>query len=187
MSEVIRCFLAISVEAETRIQQFLSDWTQLGPAFKVVSPAQLHITLKFFGDVSLSQVKQIVRQVDIVKDRHSHFEIEIKGLGVFPHYKRPTVLWAGIVPETEIRSCAEDLAASMEVIGFAKERSFHPHLTLARIKKKPPEDFQEWFKLYETTDWQTVAVSSMELFQSELTSKGPIYRILESFPLVESN
>ena len=189
----LRLFLAIDIpfrvrETITAIQNRLKT---LGFKISLVRPGNIHLTLKFLGDIPLGQVANIKKSVSEAVDSISVFEVALDGVGVFPNLKKPRVLWVGLKdPHKHLNVLQENIDAKMMKLGFPGERkNFAPHLTLARIKhakgkiKESFEDLKREVESVPLMDSKFFQVDSVRLIQSELTPKGSIYTILEKFPL----
>jgi 2'-5' RNA ligase len=188
MSNTIRCFLALKMPAETALRRILKELAAMGRALKAVEPDHLHVTLKFFAAVEPEVVEGINAIAATVASRHERGQITLSGLGVFPHAQRPNVIWAGLdgPGARTLSALASDLDEPLEKIGLTREdRPFQPHLTLARVKARPPEALRELLARNTTTVFGTAAVDEIELIRSELGSEGSRYTVLERFPLSE--
>jgi 2'-5' RNA ligase len=114
------------------------------------------------------------------------FSLSLCGLGVFPNMNRPRVLWVGLKdPEEQLETLYKKIEKEMACIGFAEEsRSFSSHLTLARIKSpKGRNRLKHKVESSEPVESDSFEISSVILFQSQLTPRGSIYTALEEFKL----
>jgi RNA 2',3'-cyclic 3'-phosphodiesterase len=104
-----------------------------------VRPENVHLTLKFLGDVPEDDLGRIAEALEQVSLRHGPFEAELSGFGAFPSARSARILWAGIGEGSEaLRSLARDVDASLEPLGFEREdRAYVPHLTLGRARGRP--------------------------------------------------
>ena len=135
----IRTFIA--VELSPRVLQRAGDLIARLSAAEAkinwVRPEQMHLTLKFLGDVPDTETPDICRVVSQVAAQFEPFEIICRGAGAFPNRERPRTLWIGIqdgAEELKALQAALDEALKKE-LGYAKEpRGFHPHLTIGRVK-----------------------------------------------------
>ncbi len=151
---------------------------------KAVSPDNLHVTLKFLGDVALQRTAEVSRTLVEAAAGEPAFSAELRGLGAFPSAGRPSVVWAGLMGADALVRLAERLEASLELQGFAREsRAFHPHLTLARVKGRPPAGLRTLLERHAATSFGTVGIASVELYQSELRREGAKYTLLASVRL----
>jgi 2'-5' RNA ligase len=148
-----------------------------------VQPANVHLTLKFLGDVSEDDLGRVAEALEPVRLRHGPFEAELSGFGAFPSARRARILWAGIGEGSDrLRALARDVEASLEPLGFEREdRAYIPHLTLGRARGRP-------VALEPTETLLTVArfsVRHMELMESMLAATGSTYSTLAVYPLSE--
>ncbi|HLE19186.1 MAG TPA: RNA 2',3'-cyclic phosphodiesterase, partial [Syntrophales bacterium] len=135
----VRAFLAIEPPAEIlkeigKIQSRLKEACPFD--IRWVKPEAMHLTLKFFGNVSEEEIIAISRVVEKHTAAFAPLQLEVKKLGLFPSLRRPKVLWIGLEGDiTSLLVLHNKLEQGFEECGFAKEeRSFRPHLTLGRIK-----------------------------------------------------
>ena len=150
-----------------------------------VRPEGIHLTLKFFGDISGGDVANIATVVEKAAEEERPFSLAIGGAGVFPDPHRPRVLWLGMNGDVErLLAFQKGLEQALLQIGFPREqRPFRPHLTLGRIKTSRGliglagalEKGEEY------TAGRFVA-SGLSLIQSELTPRGAVYTKLKWFP-----
>lgn len=145
-------------------------------------PENIHLTLKFLGDVEEESLDDLRTVLESACAKHASFEARLAGLAAFPSARRARIVWAGVGAGSErLRSLAADVDADLSSLGFEREtRPYEPHLTLGRVRGRPvslnlPE---------EAGDGPLFKVHQVELTQSTLTDKGPIYRTLENFALV---
>ena len=102
-------------------------------------PEGIHLTLKFLGEISDAQTKQVVEALAQMGP-FEPFPVEVKGFGFFPQAHRPRVFWAGVAAPPALAELAARVESRMEKIGFAREdRAFSPHLTLARFQVPRPQ------------------------------------------------
>lgn len=149
---------------------------------KWVRPDNIHITLKFLGEIRETALVDVCLAVDeVLKDRQS-FDIRICGMGVFPDLRRPRVVWVGI---EDLDKCLAGLAYSIDNalcrIGFKSEkRKFVPHLTIGRVRSYHCADVLE--KEIQNTggiDLGKQLIDKITIMQSILGPKGPAYSCLK--------
>jgi len=137
----------------------------------------IHLTVKFFGNVDLKHVAKISATAERVCKEFSPIQIEVGKTGVFPRPSRPQVLWVGVDdPSRALSKLQQSLEEEFAREGFAKEdRAFHPHLTIARIRK--PHNAARLAQTHLELNFSTVDITLTELilFRSELSSKGSKY------------
>lgn len=178
--EKIRTFIAI--ELEPRVQdecgRLQERFKAVAPEVKWVAPHNIHLTLKFLGSITASQVEEVKKILTEVSAKFKGFELTLQGIGAFPKPEYPKVVWAGVDEGKErLAECAELLEKSLERVGFPREtRAFSPHLTLGRIKFL--KDRRGFASLINSLDFKAqnrVQVERITLMKSTLTPKGPIY------------
>jgi 2'-5' RNA ligase len=188
MSQTIRCFLAVKVPAETALRRALKELSGMGGALKAVEPENLHVTLKFIVSAEPELIAEIKATATAAAGRQERSQLTLRGLGVFPSAQRPNVVWAGIEGRgaQTLSALAEDLENSLETLGLEREnRPFTPHLTLARVKARPPEALRALLTRHSESVFGTAAVDEIVLIQSELRPEGSRYTVLERFPLAQ--
>jgi 2'-5' RNA ligase len=147
--------------------------------------ANLHLTLKFLGEVPQSSVKDFSNAVSRAVAAVTLFSIRLEQTGAFPRHGQPRVLWIGINDPTgklgELHARLEEESAH---VGFAKEaRPFHPHLTVARLRK--PLHARTLAAAHKEMEFQPVeiAVSELLVIRSELSSEGSKYTVVSRHAL----
>ncbi len=184
----LRLFVAVEIQdiIRNRFREFQERLREAGADVRWVDVASIHITLKFLGYVeeeNLSQVKDIIsKSVQGIKP----FSLRFKGLGGFPRFQRPRVIF--IEAEDEMGGLStmnSRLEEGFQALGIEKEdRVYEPHLTLGRVKS--PHNIERLVGLmerYRGEPFGEELVSGVLLMQSRLTPKGPVYTKLEEFPL----
>lgn len=140
-------------------------------------PENIHLTVKFFGNVDQARVPVISAAAARVVKEFSPIQIEAGKTGVFPRPSRPQVLWIGIDDRSgALLKLHQRLEEEFALEGFAKEdRAFRPHLTIARIRRL--QNANRLAEVHLGLQFNTVAVRMDELilFRSELSSKGSKY------------
>jgi 2'-5' RNA ligase len=188
MSETIRCFLALKIPADTAVRRILKELSAMGRALKTVEAENLHVTLKFFAAAEPNLIPEITAIAAKAASRQIRSQLTLTGLGVFPHAQRPSVVWAGLegAGAQTVVAIAKEIEAPLQKLGFVPEdRPFTPHLTLARVKARPPEELQELLARHAKTVFGSVTVEEIELIRSEPTSEGFRYTVLEHCPFAE--
>jgi 2'-5' RNA ligase len=167
------------------IADILASLDSFGKPLRTVSVENLHLTLKFLGDTSDDLQPELSRVMASVAEREPRFSIAIRGLGTFPNLNQPSVLWAGISPAEPCVRLAKALGQLLKPLGFEPEqRSYHPHLTLARVKQRLPKDqMQNLVNQMEDVEFARCDVSEITLMESQLTSSGAVYNTLKSVSL----
>jgi 2'-5' RNA ligase len=184
MSNSVRLFIAIRIVPSKPLRKMVSRLSVLGNAVRAMDVDNLHLTLKFLGDSTLELVPQINSAIEEAVSHRSAFLLPLIGLGAFPHARRPTVIWAGSPATGPVMEIAAALEQQLEMLGYRPERrAYHPHVTLARVRSKPPDELAELLEQNASTDFGTADVHSVELYQSELRPEGPRYTVLSRVEL----
>ena len=192
--ELIRAFIAIEPPHEVReqIAELVSQLRKLLRFSRVkwVEPHNLHLTLKFMAEVEEDVAREGLRRlrVSMSPDLKS-FPLTLKGLGVFPSWRAPRVIWIGVDRESheEMRRIATALDRSYESLGVASEdREFKAHLTLGRVKGRMTQKDLDVLRHYKDklgNSLTTFTANELVLFKSTLTPSGPIYEALDRLTL----
>ncbi|MFQ6001979.1 MAG: RNA 2',3'-cyclic phosphodiesterase, partial [Anaerolineae bacterium] len=140
--EEIRTFVAIELNEEikselTRVQEMLKEKIAT-PHLRWVNPANVHLTLKFLGNVPLDRIQEITAALREACIGLSPFIMGVSGIGCFPSTNNPRVIWVGVQEETgRLKRLQERVEERLAGLGFKPEpRPFHPHLTLGRVRKQ---------------------------------------------------
>lgn len=189
--DVARCFVAVFPPEEVLAALVdLRRKLELAlPGVRWVAPANLHYTLRFFGDLVPDERARAAQVLDAVAPSRPVFPVEISGVGVFPNWRRPRVLWVGATTGAEP---LVDLARALEH-GFREERLGHadkpfvPHLTLGRWREgaplPPPEAAARWGSV---GGLGSFPVTEVGLIQSVLGPRGSTYTRLHTASLGSS-
>lgn len=183
--EVVRTFLALDIpdEIKGRIMDVEGRVERSEADVKLVERENLHVTMKFLGDVTDDTIEKIYRVM--MGTREGKFEMEVKGTGVFPNQRMVRVLWVGIGAGSEkVTSIFRRLDAGTAELGFPQERHFTPHITIGRVRS--PRNRDELIKAmekYSSEKFGTTAVDRIVLKKSVLTPRGPIYSNLREAEL----
>jgi len=150
---------------------------------KWVRPENIHLSLKFLGDVEDTREPELHTALQRAAGTGSEprpLTLQITGFGVFPDYHRPQVLWAGVTPEPGLELLQHGVEQAFAPLGFPTEaRAFRPHVTLARAAREgKPRDFVGLEELLRGIDFdETVTVTDVDLMQSTLQPGGPVYQV----------
>jgi RNA 2',3'-cyclic 3'-phosphodiesterase len=187
----MRIFIAIplpdNIQAGLSILQ--DGLRRSGADIKWVNPVDIHITLRFLGDIDYKAIRLITRALREDTGSYASFDISISRIGVFPSMLCPQIIWAGVHEGRP--ACAvlqKGIERCLEGLGIKKEaRLFSPHLTLGRIRSQ--KNIHALIKMLgKEKDFSIRAkihVKKIVLFSSVLTRQGPAYSSLEEFPLPE--
>jgi 2'-5' RNA ligase len=179
----MRTFLAVRVPEHIRkvIHEFAQIEEKKELPIKWVVFENLHITLKFLGEIDEKKKVEMAPVITGICKKHSPFQVRLEGLGCFPDPRNPRVLWVGVKEgNTQLCDIAAELEKGLAHVGFKEEKRFHPHLTIGRIKKHCKVD--EILANNISTD--AFGVDSVVLFKSSLKPTGPVYEELDRFALL---
>ena len=185
---MIRSFLAIELPAaiQKKIEEVQKDLKLSHADVKWVSPEKIHFTLKFFGNIEETRIEPIVKSIEGPIQTTSPFSLTIRGLGAFPHFKNPRVIWVGLLDGKGIlTSFQKQVEDSLEKIEFqAEDRPFQPHLTLGRTKSnRGREELVGRMERYREEEFGDFLIERVLLFKSDLRPSGPIYTPLRDLKL----
>jgi 2'-5' RNA ligase len=191
-TESHRCFVAIGVETSVldRLQALRERLERHfgGRAFRWAGREQMHLTLRFLGEVPADQMDGLEAALKQACQSVGPFTLRAEGLGCFPHSGRPRVIWVGVNGATQPLKDLH-LAINQYTAGWGKpveDRPFHPHLTLARAKQVHPGDarqLERFLREYETRSCGEWEVKKVSLMKSELRREGAEYTELAAIPL----
>lgn len=176
-----RLFVALTLPSPVR--HALAALTQPIPGVVWTRPEQLHLTLRFLGDVPLAQQEGMVDRLAAV--HVEPFILPVEGLGTFPPTRPPRVLWAGIGhghPRLfQLRQRLDDalLATGLEL----DVRTFHPHATLARCNEDAAPAVAQWLRAHRDFTAPPFRVESFDLYASELRPSGAVHTLKRRFAL----
>ncbi len=187
---MIRSFLAIEISErlQATVADYIRDLKQIPSRIKWVSPGQTHLTLKFFGSITLDTIEKISQALSPVLSDYPQFYLTLKGLGAFPNLFRPRVIWLSLGGEIEtLQGLHRTIEEFLVPLGIPKEdRPFRGHLTLGRNKDNQVNELL-YKRLSQGGKDETAPfeVKNLVLFRSDLKPAGPEYSKLKTFLLSE--
>lgn len=177
-----RTFIGIKIpnEISEKIIRFLKEKSiSRLPNLKTVEQENLHITLKFLGEVEEEKIQEIIEDLSSIS--FSIFKVEVKNIGVFPSVDYPRVIWIGAI-SSEIYELKKILDRTLKKLKFEEEKNFISHITICRVKNgNPSAKIKELMK--ENISFGEFFVNEFTLFESVLTPSGPIYKNIKEFKL----
>jgi 2'-5' RNA ligase len=190
----LRLFVAIPVPATIRdaLARPVREFQALAPrgAVRWTNPEQIHLTLKFLGDVPASQVEALKKSVRMAAASHQAIALRAQGFGFFPNDRSPRVIWAGVVdPEDRLRELQKSVAEAVQP--FTREpdgEGFTGHLTLGRFKSFHRREIRELMehagKMRDRPfgEWQA---GEIQIIRSEMSVAGARHTVTAQFCLVE--
>jgi len=192
---VIRAFVAIHLSPEIihNLEQVLQELKGRWPEAPVrwVPAKNIHLTIKFLGDVSVANLPLLTRALQAEAAHHASFDVSVGRLGAFPSVRRPRVIWVGVEAPPELYALQRDVEGELARLGYAaEERDFSPHLTLGRVGRNAGgDDLQRLSALLAGVKvgfLGATRVQSVHFFRSDLQPSGTVYTALFSAPLGET-
>lgn len=187
-TERIRSFISFDLPDEQILKRMVSVQAKLSEAgadLKLVKPSNIHITLRFLGEVPSEIIENVIKEMGHVKA--PSFDVEFKGVGTFPNIKNPRVIWAGIEKgASELSEIYGQLEPKLRKIGglIPDKKGFSPHLTIARVRsgrnRSELVNILGDLKLY---DFGVMRADILRLKKSTLTPTGPIYSTIHEIKL----
>ena len=177
----IRAFIAVKIsqEIQDKLAGIQDKLKQADAQVSWVNPANIHLTLKFLGDIQEAQIPAILEAMTSSAKTVSPFSMQIGYAGAFPNMSFPRVIWIGVTDDEQgsLKTLEADLSPRLEKLGFQGEGGrFQPHLTLGRVRSQ--KNKSSLFRAIEGIVNIWVGVSSVDalyLIRSELKSTGSEY------------
>ena len=181
---MLRSFIAIEIPADlqdamdkstARLKKALAR-----PLVRWVPPHNVHLTLKFLGDVSPANLELLAQALKVEAEQHASFSLSIGGLGAFPNSRRPRVIWIGIEAPAALPTLQRGIEAAAARLGYAPEtRPFSPHLTIGRVNQNASASEVQQIRaaLGQTRVGAlgAVTVEAVHIFKSDLQPSGAVY------------
>jgi len=179
----MRVFIALGISSsiKEKIAEIQKRLKEREDKVKWVNPGIIHLTLKFLGEIREEKLKQVSKAVERVARESSPFLMSIEGMGIFPNFSRPRVIWIGAREEEgKLKSLVSSLEKELKKGGFPEEkRRWTPHLTIGRIKfLKKKEKLIDFIQLEKEKRFGEEKVRDIQIMQSQLTPEGPVYTVL---------
>ena len=184
---MLRAFIAIEIPLhlqEKLHREMESLRARLGRnLIRWVVPENIHLTLKFLGDTPISNLDSLKEILTAELSQFEPFEICVGKMGVFPNFSRPRVIWIGVEKNGTLSSLQRRVERAASQIGSAPEkRRFSAHLTLGRVRQgihgKGRDQIRQVVEENSDVELGSIHVDTIHLFQSELKTKGAVYRSL---------
>ena len=182
----MRTFIAVELPDNIRriIAEYSGSLRAQIPKVKWVAPENLHLTMKFLGEVPEGQLDSVKECVARTVEGFDPFIVELEHLGFFPNSHQPRVIWIGASGGADhLLELFQKLEDCLESTGFDRDaKTFSPHLTIGRVKRHAhiaiPPGIPEF-------DGETFEVNGLSVIMSTLTPQGPIYKTLLKTPLAQ--
>jgi 2'-5' RNA ligase len=180
----LRSFIAIELPdlVKLALAALQLDLKKCGADIRWVKSENIHLTLKFLGNVDGKKIENIVKHMEGACADYSNFNLEISGAGVFPNIRSPRIFWAGIKVTDTLSELYREIDQKMASLGFEQEkRKFAPHLTLGRFRSvKGKAALVDKIEAHKNDLFGEIDVRTISLMKSDLSSAGAKYsRIAE--------
>jgi len=185
----LRTFIAVEMPSEIRDRaaDLIGRLSAADVDVRWVDPTNMHLTLKFLGDVPENDIPAVCEAVAAAATKVNPFSIQVRGAGAFPGPSRPRTLWIGLANGLdEMAALHKAIDSALAKLRFPKEgRKYHPHLTLGRVKRGGRGSAQLAESIEKNADFDagSAPVAEAVVFASELTRQGPVYTVLGRAPL----
>jgi RNA 2',3'-cyclic 3'-phosphodiesterase len=185
--ENIRTFIAIDIPQEIKMEldKVIAEFRPQAPDIRWVRAANLHLTLRFLGDIPKDSVSGLADEIAKNTDGFGPFHISLAGLGGFPNLKKPRVIWVGGGNGTDrLYELAPRIEKACVDSGFGKaDKPFSSHLTIGRAKF--PKGHDKLVAMIESKKFESpiFEVDQVVIFKSDLQPAGPKYTRLEAVRL----
>ena len=188
---MIRTFVAVDLSEPMRelAREWIDRLGATGAEVKWVEPENLHLTLKFLGDVAESEIAGVCLAVRDAVASRAEFPWGCAGVGAFPDSQRARTLWMAVVDgAAELVDLQQALDRPLAALGYPPERRrFHPHVTLGRVRRASRPQRRELAALLtgDAATGRTASgrVAEVRVYASRLTRSGPFYEVLARTPL----
>jgi 2'-5' RNA ligase len=184
----MRTFIAIKIPKEikdklTKLENDLRNGVLREAFIKWVKPGNIHLTLKFIGEVDERKLEDIKIGLKKVVREFSPFQVSFSEVGGFPNLRRPRVIWVGVKEGKQtVVSLATKIEDELARYGIEKEkREKSPHITIGRVKRPVVLDSNVVEGL--SFEGEPFKVAEIFLIKSQLTPEGPIYTDITSYRL----
>ncbi len=186
MASPIRTFIAVPIPYSSGLRRVQRDLGELEGAIRAQESDELHLTVKFLGEMAWEQTAEVTGVMEQICQQIPAHDAEVVGLRAFPRLSHPMIIWAGLTPADHVCRLASQLNDELSSLGFPREeRAFQPHITLARVKGRPPHGLAEYVAAHGHQRFHGVEINEVCLYQSELRRTGPVYTRLATISLTD--
>lgn len=176
----MRLFIALPIPPFVKEQ--LVDLQQPIEGVRWQQESQIHLTLKFLGETDLDRAQDLKSHLQDIDT--PELSISLKGFGYFPQGKDPKVLWTRVNKNKALTKLYREIEETCARLGFEKEnRSFKPHITIARVNSAPKRDIMSFINQHKQFQIPDVSIEEFVLYESKLHSEGAKHSRLKTFQL----
>jgi 2'-5' RNA ligase len=182
---MIRAFLAVPLPPSLQrdIARLLKELAGALPGVRWTRAETIHLTLRFFGDISVDNLEKVRASMLSVKLSELPFQVDLLGLGAFPDGRRPRVVWIGLTPAEPLHRLYRDCQEALSRVGIAAEpRPFQAHLTIGRFRERGP-DLTALLASQAQRQFGRLPVTRLVLYESRLRPGGAQHLPLFTVPL----
>ena len=173
--------LFVAIRPPEAIRDQLIDAMDDSPDFRWQDEAQLHLTLRFIGEVERPLAEDIAAA--LARIRSDRFDLRIAGIGRFER-RSGGALWAGVEPKAPVAALAAKIERACQAAGLEPERrAFHPHITLARWKGRRTREVTDFLQRKAGLSSDPFTVDAFALFESHLSRHGAHYQEVARYEL----
>lgn len=178
--ETIRVFIAISFNQKLtkELKEIQDQFKRLSLNASWVKPENIHLTLKFLGEIETNRISQIFDPINKTASAFSSFNLRFSKLGIFPNWNRPRIFWIGLDDKEEIlKKLKKRLELELFNVGFLRDmKPFSPHLTLARLRSPNNKNLlKKEIEKFSVPLTRLIKVSEIKLYKSSLHLEGAEY------------
>ena len=193
--ETVRAFIGIEIPLEVKdaLCNMSSSLKKKVKDIRWIRAEGIHITLKFLGNISSANIKEIETVLDPLCSSGQAIDLNLNGVGVFPDLKHPRIVWVALGGETDkLTALQRGIDKSCAAVGFPEEkRAYTPHLTLGRVKSykggRKLKNLEQLFSEITFSDMPHFRANFVHLYKSDLKPDGAVYTKLKSFPFKGEN
>ena len=192
---IIRAFIALDLSPEVlgRLEYLAGQLKGRlsGAQVRWVSVQNIHLTIKFLGDVSVNNLGVLNKIVENEAHQQVEFEIRVAGLGAFPSTNRPRVIWVGVEAPGNLSALQRNIDTETAKLGYASEgRDYSPHLTLGRVARNVSDGelrrISEALVSLKASQLGACLIQAVHIYRSDLNPQGSVYTKLFSADLQRS-
>jgi 2'-5' RNA ligase len=174
--------LFIAVDLPETIKSNLTSMSFGIPGARWVVPEQLHLTVRFIGEVDgtlFRDISEVLQEIDF-----GSFSLQLKGVGCFPPRGTPRVLWIGLARSEPLLQLRKKIDTALARVKVKPEgRKFSPHITLARLKNSPVQKIANFLAGNGLFSQEPFQVDDFKLYSSILSAKGAYHKVERVYPL----